>query len=188
MSKSQDDYDFGEHNKEVYAHFGLAFYMANCLEHGIAIALMYADFLTKAKQQLTETGREKFDRKRYEADFDAFFDNQFAQTMGNLLKRLGNVATLTDETKGQIVEAKKRRDYLSHHFFRDHAANFMTRQGRDKMIAELEEDRELFHLVDVDLYKATKAVRDRLGVRDEWLKAQVEKTAQRITRGESLDD
>jgi len=35
----------GEHIKEVYAHFGLAIYLAQVLEHGIVNALVCADFV-----------------------------------------------------------------------------------------------------------------------------------------------
>jgi len=183
----QDDYDLGEHNKEVYAHFGLAFYEANCFEHGLAIALMYADFLTKAKERLDQTGIAGFDRPDYEKQFDAFFNDQFSQTMGNLLKRLSASLPINETLKENITKAKGRRDFLSHHFFREHSVNFVTRAGRDKMIAELEADRELFRSVDKELQEATKPVRQRLGIKDEWLQAHTAKIIERLERGEPLD-
>jgi hypothetical protein len=38
--------DEGEHIKEVFAHFGLALYLAQCLEHGIVNALSQLDLFT----------------------------------------------------------------------------------------------------------------------------------------------
>jgi hypothetical protein len=183
----EDDYDLGEHNKEVYAHFGLAFYQANCFEHGLAIALMYADFLTRTKEKLDQTGTAGFDRPTYEKEFDAFFDNQFSQTLGNLLKRLSASLAIDDALKEKITMAKQRRDFLSHHFFREHSISFMTRSGRDKMIAELEADRELFLSADEKLQKATQPIRQRLGIKDEWLQAQTDKIIAKVERGEPLE-
>jgi hypothetical protein len=100
-SMNNEIYDEGEHNKEVYAHFGLAFYLAGCFEHGLAIALMHAGFLRKVKEDIDRNGKRSFNRKKYEADFDAYMADQYAQTMGNLLKRvpISHRSTLTSKLR-----------------------------------------------------------------------------------------
>jgi hypothetical protein len=139
-------YDANEHTKEVYAHFGLAYYLASVFETGVTHAILCLDFL----HQQAELRRQRlpFDRAKFEADFDQFLVSQNAQTLGNLLKRLGELVSLADDQKALLVRAKKRRDFIAHHFFRDRAAAFVSRKGRDEMLAELASDESLFEDAD----------------------------------------
>jgi hypothetical protein len=105
--------------------------------------------------------------------------------MGNLLKRLSKTIDLDPEFKERILKAKARRDYLSHHYFRERAEEMMTRSGVDKMIVELEDDQALFGAVDKELNLATKAIREALGIQDEWLDAHFRKYLEQIERGEA---
>jgi hypothetical protein len=84
-----------EQVKEVFAYFGRAFYAASCVETGLAIALMQVDFMTKVREQFQRAGT--FDRMRYETDFDTFMNNQHAQTLGNLIRRVEMIAELEQE-------------------------------------------------------------------------------------------
>jgi hypothetical protein len=152
----------------------------NCFEHGFAIALMYAEFLIEQKDIFEKLGREKFDRDKYESEFDRFFDVDFAQTTGNLLKRLERSLNIPDELKKDIAYAKQRRDFLAHHFFRDRAEDILTRSGLDKMIDELIVDQGLFQHVDKCLQEATASLRSRLGIKDEMLEKYFQKILQRI--------
>jgi hypothetical protein len=80
---ADETYDEGEHTKTVFAHFGRAHYMANVFETGLAIAIVQFEFLTSVAERIRREGRETFDQRRYEADFDAFMERQHAQTVGN---------------------------------------------------------------------------------------------------------
>ena len=42
----------------MFAHFGAAIYLASTLEHGLAIALLYADLLTKVRAKVDTAGLE----------------------------------------------------------------------------------------------------------------------------------
>src|ERR1700681_837385 len=66
--------------RETFAHFGRAFYAASVLEVGLAHALMFGEFLLQVGQNIKATKGKGFDRKQYEAEFDAFMERQFAQT------------------------------------------------------------------------------------------------------------
>ena len=44
MSPADDE---GEHVKEVFAYFGRAYHYASVLETGLAIALLFAEFLPR---------------------------------------------------------------------------------------------------------------------------------------------
>jgi hypothetical protein len=84
----------GEQIKETFAYFGRAFYMASVIETGLAHVLLQAEFMESVREEYVRTKGKGFDRKKYETEFDAFMENNFAQTMGNLIKRFKNPSTL----------------------------------------------------------------------------------------------
>lgn len=133
------DYDEGEHVKETFAYFGRAYYLAGVLDSALALALLFIDFLPSVKAAHLRDRGQTFDRPAYEAAFDKFLADQHAQTLGNLRKRLFASSLLDDALKVEIDEAKKKRDFIAHHYFRERAVEFATRAGRDQMIAELVE-------------------------------------------------
>ena len=157
-------YDEGEHVKEVFAYFGRAYYEAGVLETGLAIALMQIDFLSRVRDQYLTDREKSFDRAQYEAEFDSFMENQHAQTLGNLIKRVSALPELSDGLKERLKDAKKRRDFLGHHYFRERAVDFSNRTGRDRMIAELHNDGDMFEAIDRDLYAELAPIRARLGM------------------------
>jgi len=53
-----------------------------------------------------------------------------------------------------------------HHFWRDRAVRFGTKDGRDQIIAELSEDAEKFEALDKDVRSALKPVREKLGIKE----------------------
>jgi hypothetical protein len=160
-------YDEGEHVKEVFAYFGRAYYEAGVLETGLAIALMQIDFLSRVRDQyLTDRGKS-FDRTRYESEFDRFMESQHAQTLGNLIKRVSTLPELSEDLKEKLRDAKKRRDFLGHHYFRERAVEFSNRTGRDKMIAELHNDGDFFEAIDRALYDELAPIREKLGMSGE---------------------
>ena len=55
MTEHSDDKN--EHVKNVYAHFGLAMYFAQVLEHGLANAMMSAQLLPQAAGRPVEKKR-----------------------------------------------------------------------------------------------------------------------------------
>lgn len=167
-------YDESEHCKEVYAHFGLAYYDAGVVETGIAIALLYAKFLTKWKDKIKTGGRTNFDRKSYEADFDAFFKDQHSQTFGNILKGLKSAYHIAPELADAIREGKTLRDFLAHHFYRERAVDFAARAGRDRMIAELMAMQEKFRALDRRVQDLTGPVKAKLGIEEETIGAFAE--------------
>jgi hypothetical protein len=172
---TSDNYDEGEHHKEVYAHFGLAYYMANVFETGLALAVLQLDFLTEVMESLKRQGRKGFDSVKYEADFDTFMNRQHAQTLGNLIKRVQGLADMDASLKDLIAEAKERRDFVAHHFFRERSEGFASRRGRDKMIVELQSARDLFSAADRAVTKFMEPRLNRLGMSNEIIEAHTAK-------------
>jgi hypothetical protein len=166
-------YDEGEHVKEVFAYFGRAFYEAGVLETGLAMALMQIEFLGKVREKFNADVGKSFDRTTFETDFDTFMHNQHAQTLGNLIKRVAALPEISEPFVEKLREAKKRRDFLGHHYFRERAVEFAKREGRDQMIVELHADGEMFEALDHELKKELGPVREKLGMNSprfqEWM-------------------
>ena len=70
----------GEQVREVYAYFGLAIYLAQCLEHCIVNGLLWAKLMPKEIKAHKRRGANSFKRAEWEARFDLFVDKQFEQT------------------------------------------------------------------------------------------------------------
>jgi len=176
-------YDPGEHIKEVFAYYGRAIYAASCVETGLVHALLYLDYLSSVKTEYIRTKGKGFDRKKYEESFDTFMDHHFAQTLGNLIKKLANTAILDDKLKVRIASAKKRRDFLVHNYWREKAYDFASPDGRVKMINELNVDAETFEALDSDINFAIKPAREAVGIKDETLKAYSDELIRRAEAG-----
>jgi hypothetical protein len=116
-----------------------------------------------------------FDQNRYETEFDAFVEKQFAKTMGNIIREVEKLPEITPELRTRISDAKKRRDFLTHHYWRERSEEFITRRGRAAMRVELEDDANMFHQLDLDVSAALSPTLKRLGIKEEWLEAHFEK-------------
>jgi len=125
MSDLPDD---GTQQKEVFARYGAAVYFAQVLEHGLV------NLLIVAKQA---TGQST------PSSIDDDFEKLFRLTMGALLKQTEK-ARLTVADTELWNDALKRRNRLAHHYFRDHAENFMSPEGRDLMLEDADAARLLF--------------------------------------------
>ena len=96
-----------EQTRDVYAHYGLAMYLAQTLEHGIVNALVIL--------RLPE--KDKYTRQ----DIDEFMEGRFQKTLGALLKHLKSEVELPSDLEPTLTEALNRRNYLAHHYFRGKA-------------------------------------------------------------------
>lgn len=179
--------DKGWERRETFAYFGSAMYMASVLEVGLAHVLMLG-FMKKTREDCIGTRGKGFDRTKYEADFDAFMNDQFAQTMGNLIRRVSTFAAFDDEMKARIVAAKQKRDFLTHHYWRERSVEFSTSAGRGIMMEELQADMEMFRQLDRDIEATTKHIRESIGMDDKMVEAYVKRQMERISAGLSWDD
>jgi hypothetical protein len=125
-----DTYDEGEHNKEVYAHIGLAIYHAQCLEHEIVNCLVYLDLIPNRAHTVRS-------RAEWEAACDNFYGEHFEHTLGRMIHDLRGVTSVPIELEDILKSSLQTRNWLAHHFFRERAREFMSRAGRDRMIDEL---------------------------------------------------
>ena len=161
-----------EECKDVYAHFGLAMYLAQCVEQSIIQLLIFFDFFDKNAQHWES-------EEKWATDFDIFESAVSRKTMGRLigaLKGLENFSQLLDDDlEGLLGEALDKRNWLAHAYFSDRASHFIHSAGRAEMIAELEEARHLFKRVEDKLNTITYALTDKYGLTEGMVQELAEK-------------
>ncbi len=159
------DYD-DEQTRDVYAYYGLAMYLAQTLEHGIVNALVILQLPDK----------DKYTRQ----NIDEFMEGRFQKTLGALLKHLKSEVALPPNLESTLTEALKRRNYLAHHYFREKAEHFVTRNGRDQMLQELQNDQRLFEMADEQLEMVLKPFREKHGVTDGVYEEEYKRMCQKL--------
>jgi hypothetical protein len=146
----------------VYARFGLAFYYAQVLEHGIVNALVVLD-LIPSRRHLVRTAQE------WASLHDEFMSRHFETTMGRMIRDLRSVTTVPYDLDDILRLALKRRNWLAHEFFRERSERFVTAPGRDLMIREVDESRDLFKAADKRLDEVVRPLRIAAGMTDEMV-------------------
>ncbi len=154
--------DTSEHCKEVYAYFGLAMYRAQCVEQSIVQLLIFLDFFKENAPKFSTS-------EKWEEDFDRFDEMLSKKTMGNLLSSIKKLSVLDDDIENTLSLALKKRNWLAHAYFVDHALDFINESGRNKMITELEKVIELFNLVENILQPISSSAALKYGLTDEIL-------------------
>jgi hypothetical protein len=96
-------------------------------------------------------------------------DQQFEQTLGRLIRALRSVTSVPADLEGLLAKALEKRNFLTHHYFRERAETFMSREGRDQMIEELEQAHKLFQTADDRLTEVARPLREKYGLSDERL-------------------
>jgi hypothetical protein len=142
-----------EQVREVYAHFGLAVYMAQVLEH----ALVNAMVVGRLPQRARVTGSE----------IDDFMSEQFDATLGKLIKELGHYMVVPEALAGALQRALRTRNWLAHRYFREHAVEFMSEAGRSATITELQDARNSFEAADQLLETVVQPIMARYGITDQ---------------------
>ena len=138
--------------KDVYAHFGVASYMAQCLERSIAMVLVFV--CGKGPKEVTR------------AELDNVLNKTFKKTMGQLIRELRSEG-YPKAMESAIDLALEKRNWLIHNYFYDRAGHFLTPKGREVMINELIEVRLLFEEVDGFLEKIFDEKSRELGISQE---------------------
>jgi len=151
-----------EHCKEVYAYFGLAMYRAQCVEQSIVQLLIFFDFFIKNVPKFRTS-------QQWEMDFDTFDKALSKKTMGNLLSLLKDIGVLDETITNKLSLALKKRNYLAHTYFVEHALDFINEAGRNNMIKELQEIIEMLNTVEETLQPISRAAAIKYGLTDEVL-------------------
>jgi len=110
--------------REVYARYGLAMYSAQCFETGLVNLLV----------SLKLKDREKI----IKSDIDLFMEKNYEKTLGVLIHSLKKVMKISENLEADLKELLGIRNYLAHRYFRVKAIDFMKKDGRQRMLSELE--------------------------------------------------
>lgn len=152
--------DVGEHVKEVYAHFGLAIYLAQCLEQSIYIHLMFFDFFPRNISRIKT-------QEQWQREIEAYEAQELSKTMGQLIQRLKGAGQPTDDIDTALASALKQRNRLAHRYFSEKSITFMTESGRNGMIAELQSIQEEFRTAAEMIDVITMPIAERYGYTEE---------------------
>ena len=147
--------------REVYAHFGLAMYMAQALERTLAMALT----------TVYGPGPRRITRKQY----DSLLQSNFEKTLGQLVAKLRKKATIPDESEQMLSDALRKRNWLAHEYFWERAARFNTGEGRATMIDELKALIADLEKVDARFRATVREWGEKHGVTQEILDEEMKK-------------
>jgi hypothetical protein len=144
-------------------------YYAQVLEHGLVNAMVILQLLPHSRTVAR-------DREHWGAVVDGFMDHHFQTTLGRMIKAFREGSAVPPDLEGQLGRALEKRNWLTHHFFRERADEFLTHAGRLRMLEELEAARQLFDDADRALDSFVKPVRERNGITDEWIERELLET------------
>lgn len=141
--------------RQIYAYFGLAIYWAQCIEHGIANIAVATD-----QRDGAITADDAF-----AIDHAAMLSRTMGQARTELLRRRPDLTEFEDK----LGRAVTLRNFLAHGYFRERTAAFMTTEGKEAMVRELERAAKFledvnddFVALSVDMIQAMGATEERL--------------------------
>lgn len=145
--------------REMYARYGLAMYFAQVVEASIKSALVMAELSTSKFATLD--------------DFDDSWAENFAVTMGKLLRKL--TPFLADDTAlgDDLQLALLMRNQLAHHFFWDHSVDATTTEGRSRMITECMSAAEFYQDIEQRLELVVRRYSESIGTTPEVFAARL---------------
>lgn len=153
-----------DHVKEVYAHFGIAMYLAQCVEQSLILLLVFHEFFPKNIKEKTYDNSEL-----WAAKYDKYNDLVSSKTMGRLLGAVRGLEVLTEFQIEELKIALDKRNWLAHHYFSKRSMHFMSQEGRDSMIKELEECRDFLGGIDNSLMHEISSLNEKYGFSEEAL-------------------
>jgi hypothetical protein len=151
-------------NREIFAHYGLAMYHAQCVEKSLAI--LVSSVFNKEFYKSAPDRRETIQ------------DEVFSKTIGRLLNRLKQQITIPPNLEKTLAESLKKRNWLAHDYFWERAGHMLTPRGKEKMIEELTILSEFFSKLDAHLTKISEKWLKKIGISEETINAHVNKLKQ----------
>ncbi len=146
--------------REVFAHFGVAIYHSQVLEHGIVNLVVWSGVRDGSHRAFEETETANAEL--------------FRQTMGSVKKILLSRRPDIEYLDGLLIRAVRLRNFLAHKYFRQRAAAFMTAAGQNQMIEELEKAIAFFKEVDAKLSPLTRQIIEVMGITEHMAAAAEE--------------
>jgi hypothetical protein len=155
-SLDPDEYENNQ-VRDTYAHYGLAMYHAQVVEHEIVNLLVLAR-IVKARENAEQILSDPWERR-------------FRETLGVLVRRLTPFMTGDQELLRDMTDAVRARNRLAHSYWRERAEDFVSLRGRDDMIAELTRLKDSFINLNRRLEQMSQPFRESLGMTQESIEA-----------------
>ena len=150
-----------ESRKEMFAHFGLAAYHAQCYEYELGNILAL---------QIRLDGKVNSLEELFSLD-----DENSKRTLGGLLKDIRRFVNFDNKSEEILNDALLKRNFLFHNFFSDNSFKILSIKGRNEMIAQLNDFSESFKIAESLAQNLTSLLMNALGITDEQVKAEYEK-------------
>ena len=163
-----------EEEREVFARYGLAMYMAQVLEHEIVNTLTVL--------QMLPTRESIKDADAWATSVDEFMDSQHANTFGTMLKAMEKIDLVPGDLMHDLKTCRSDRDFLAHNFFRHHANSFMSHPGRQEMLDFVDQARQRFSDVNRALERFKSPLMMRFGITQETLDCEFEQMVSELER------
>ncbi len=138
--------------KEVYAQFGLAYYLGEVIHRGVCHLYLG---LHCHDQGMTRLRIEELMREAY------------AETLGGILNKVRHALSADLETR--LGWALEKRNYLAHHFWFDEVHQLSTAEGAHELAEQLAEIIAKFDSINEELDRIVRADLQRRGITDETL-------------------
>ena len=147
--------------REVFAHFGLAMYHAQCLEKQLVITL--ATKYGPGPTRITRT------------EFDSILEELDSKTLGQLVSKIKNLKSLSDEEGKLLKGALETRNWLAHRYFWERATDFLSESGRASMNSELQNASSLLETQDELFTKKTLEWAESHGINGQLIDKELER-------------
>lgn len=162
MIEEMDDESW--QTREIYAKYGLAMYLAQCLETGLVNLLVYLEV--------------KDGDKINSVDIDLFMEENYEKTLGRLINSLKQAMEISDNLETELKELLEIRNYLAHRYFRVKAIDFMKKDGRQHMLSELESFISKLENGDKKVGSISSVISEQYGITDAMISKTVEELLQ----------
>jgi hypothetical protein len=137
-----------ELRRDLFARFGLAYYNSECLHRELCIVSACSELPPPAL--ITKPRVEEL------------LSRAFSLTLGEVILKLEGV--LPHELWKNAVAALDRRNFLAHHFWFERVHLMFNVRDTRKLIAELDDDIELFDKLDACVSEYSRSLLEGLGV------------------------
>lgn len=147
--------DESDKAKTVYASFGLAVYLAQCLEktfENMLIAKRLANEEINSSQEAIDICDQI---------------EQSKKTMGNLLHEVKNGYQIDEADLGELFKLLNIRNQLAHKYFKENSTKFFTDSGKRAMIKYFTNFCKRYKIIDKKLERYYEAYKLKIGLTEE---------------------
>lgn len=103
-------------------------------------------------------------------------------TLGTLLGEVKAAIAVPEASDLLFAEALNRRNYLIHHLFHDHAFEFATSEGRQRLLKKVQEDYAYLYLAWQQAHELLMDIAKEFGITADAIRLEAEAMRERARR------